>query len=76
MTKDEIKRAVSAQVGLSLLLPLLLGILHSLFAINVLEKFLNYNLLLPTLAAIAVFAFCYTVFFMATTKKFLQIVWE
>lgn len=76
MTKDEIRRAVSAQVGLSLLLPLLLGIMHSLFAINVLEEFLNYNLLLPTLAAIAVFAFCYSVFFMATTKKFLQIIWE
>jgi len=76
MTKDEIRRAVSTQVGLSLLLPLLLGIMHSLFAINVLKKFLNYNLLLPTLAAIAVFAFCYAVFFTATTKKFLQIVWE
>jgi len=49
-------------VGLSLLLPLLLGIVHSLFAINVLKKFLNYNLLLPTLAAIAVF-------FTATTKS-------
>ncbi len=76
MTKDEIRRAVSTQVGLSLLLPLLLGIVHSLFAINVLKKFLNYNLLLPTLAAIAVFAFCYAVFFTATTKKFLQIIWE
>lgn len=76
MTKDEIRRAVSAQVGISLLLPLLLGILHSLFAINVLKIFLNYNLLLPTLAAIAVFAFCYGAFFIATTKKFLQIMWE
>lgn len=76
MTKEEIRGAVSAQVGRSLLLPLLLGIVHSLFAINVLKTFLNYNLLVPTLAAIAVFAFCYGAFFAATTKKFLQIIGE
>lgn len=74
MTSKEIRKAISGQVGLSLILPLFVGIVHSMFAINVLKRILNYDLVVPTLAAIAVFSLCYGVFYVATTNKFLRLV--
>lgn len=74
MSRDEIRSAISSQVGMSLIMPLLLGIVHSLFAINALEGILNYDLTVPMLAAISVFAVFYGAFYIMTTKKFMDMV--
>lgn len=74
MSREEIRSAISSQVGMSLITPLLLGILHSLFAISVLKGMLNYDLTVPTLAAIMVFAVFYGAFYMMTTRKFMGLV--
>jgi ABC-type transport system, involved in lipoprotein release, permease component len=75
MTKAEIKKAVSIQVGLSLILPLIVGIIHSLFAIDVLRNMLDYSLLVPTLIAIAIYVVFYGIFYIATTRKFMKLVY-
>ncbi|MCX7841658.1 MAG: ABC transporter permease, partial [Clostridia bacterium] len=75
MSRKEIKKAVSMQVGLSLILPLGVGILHSLFAIDALRRMLNISLVLPTAVAISIFALFYAVFYVATTKKFMKLVY-
>ena len=76
MTRKEIKKAVSMQVGLSLILPLAVGIVHSLFAIDVLRNMLEYSLIVPTLGAIAIYALFYGIFYIATTRKFMKIIYN
>ncbi len=74
MTESELKRSVSMQVGLSLIIPLAVGILHSLFAVAELSNILAYSLVVPLLAAIGIYLLCFAGFYFATTRKFLQIV--
>lgn len=75
MTRVEIKKAVSMQVGLSLLLPLAVGIIHSLFAIAALRNMLGISLAVPTITAILIYILFYAVFYIATTRKFLKMVY-
>jgi len=76
MSRKEVRSAVSLQVGLSLILPLAVGIIHSLFAINVLSILLEYSLIVPTLAAIVIYALFYGAFYIATTRKFMKMVYR
>ena len=75
MSRKEIKNAVAIQVGLSLILPLIIGIIHSLFAIDVLRDMLEYSLIIPTLWAIAIYLLFYGIFYIATVRKFMKIVY-
>lgn len=75
MTRSEIRNAVAMQVGLSLLLPLVVGVIHSLFAIKVLSNTLEYSLVIPTLWAIAIYMIFYGIFYIATTRKFMKMVY-
>ncbi len=74
VSENEIKKGVSMQVGLSLILPLIIAVFHTLFAINVLEGLLHCDLALPTLAAIIIFAVIYGVYYLVTTRKFLSLI--
>jgi putative ABC transport system permease protein len=75
MTRKEIRRAVSLQVGLSLILPLAIGIIHSLFAIDVLRMFLGLSLTVPILTAVGIFVLFYGIFYYATTKRFMKMIY-
>lgn len=74
MTRIEVSKAISKQVGISFILPLVIGSIHSCFAIAVLSKILNFNLIMPTIISIVVFAIVYGIFYVATTRKFIKIV--
>lgn len=76
MTAHEIRKAVSMQVGLSLILPLAVGIIHSLFAIDALRNMLGFSLVVPILTAIAIYAVFYAFFYAATTRKFMKLVYQ
>ncbi|HEX2927447.1 MAG TPA: FtsX-like permease family protein [Ruminiclostridium sp.] len=75
MTRKEIRQAVSMQVGLSLILPLVIGIIHSLFAIDVLRAVLGLSLTVPLLTAIVTFVLFYGVFYVTTTRNFMKMVY-
>lgn len=75
MNRKEIRQAVSMQVGLSLILPLVIGIIHSLFAIDVLRGVLRLSLTVPALTAIITFVLFYGVFYAATTRKFMKMIY-
>jgi putative ABC transport system permease protein len=74
MSESEMRKAVNLQVGMSLVLPLAVGIIHSIFAIGMLEKLLNYSLVVPAIEAVAVFVAIYGIFYKVTTNKFLRLV--
>jgi putative ABC transport system permease protein len=75
MTRIEIKKAVSMQVGLSLILPLAVGVVHSLFAIAALKTMLGISLVIPTITAIGIYVLFYAAFYAATTRKFMKMVY-
>lgn len=76
MTQEEIIRSVSKQVGISFATPLIVGSIHSIVAIRVLSKLMNYTLVVPTLISIIIFTAIYGIFYYATTRRFVQIVCE
>jgi len=76
MTQEEIVKSISRQIGVSFSLPLVVGSIHSLLAIRVLSKLLNYNLIVPTVISIISFTVIYGIFYYCTTRKFLDIVFE
>jgi len=74
MTRLEISKAVSKQIGISFIMPLVIGSIHSCFAILVLSRILKFNLVVPTVISIIIFAVVYGIFYIGTTRKFLRIV--
>jgi putative ABC transport system permease protein len=74
LTGQELRKAVSMQLGLSLLVPLLVGLLHSVFAVAELSNLLDYSLLTPYLWAVGVYLVCYAGINALTTRKFLSLV--
>ncbi|MBU3184965.1 FtsX-like permease family protein [Clostridium estertheticum] len=74
MTNKEIFRATTRQIGISYLLPLVVGIIHSCVAMSVLSKLIDYNILTPAISSIITFIVVYVGYFIATTRKYMKIV--
>ncbi|MBX4260833.1 ABC transporter permease [Clostridium estertheticum] len=74
MTNKEIFRATTRQIGISYLLPLVVGIIHSCVAMSVLSKLIDYNIITPAISSIITFIVVYVGYFIATTRKYMKIV--
>jgi len=78
LSESELYGAVSNQVGLSYILPVLVGSIHAFVAIMVLQNFLNkyleISLLLPYLFSLVIYVIVYILFYILTTKKFIKLV--
>lgn len=74
MTNKEIFRATTRQIGISYLLPLVVGIIHSCVAMSVLSKLIDYNIIMPAISSIITFIVVYVGYFIATTRKYMKIV--
>ncbi|MGH4122731.1 MAG: FtsX-like permease family protein [Clostridium sp.] len=74
MTKKEIFRATTRQIGMSYLLPLIVGIIHSCVAMSVLSKLMDFNIMVPAIWSIVIFIVVYIGYFIATTRKYMKIV--
>ena len=73
-TDFEIHKSVSKQVGMFFLLPLIVGIIHSIVAISVLSDLMKYSLITPTIISIAVFVIVYGIFYIFTRIKYVNVV--
>lgn len=73
-TDFEIHKSVSKQVGMFFLLPLIVGIIHSIVAISVLSDLMKYSLITPTIISIAVFVIVYGIFYIFTRRKYVNVV--
>jgi len=65
---------IRQSVGFMFVLPYLLGLVHSLFAMQVLEKLLNYDLRLPMSLAIGCYTVVYLVYYLVTVRAYRRIV--
>ncbi|MBP3039281.1 ABC transporter permease [Bacillaceae bacterium Marseille-Q3522] len=75
MTKKEAVKAVSKQIGISYVLPLVVGIMHSCVAIYVLSEKIHYPIIVPAITSILTFIVIYGLYFIATTRKYIKTVW-
>ena len=74
MSREEISKAASRQIGISFLLPLMVGSVHGAVALHVLSQIMNYGLLVPGLVTFGAFAAIYGIYYIATVKKFVNLV--
>lgn len=73
-TNGEIRRAVNWQVGLSLLLPLLLGFVHAAFAVRVMGAVFDLPTMGYLLIALGVYGVVVLVLYLLTVQRFMRIV--
>lgn len=74
ITNYEIKDIIKKQVGITFLLPLIIGSLHGVVAIKTLKKLVQYNMSIPIISSILVFSMIYGIFFIITSKKYHKII--
>lgn len=73
-TDLEIHESISKQIGMFFILPLVVGIIHSMVAISVLSDIMKCSLIKPTIVSIGVFALIYGIFYVFTRRKYIDIV--
>ncbi len=71
ITEKEIFKATARQIGISYMLTLIVGIIHSCVAMSILSELMNYNIIIPAIRSILIFIAVYLVYFIATTTKVL-----
>ena len=76
MSKEEVQKSVYVQMGIAFLLPVIIGIIHSIIAMKMLEKILNMVFTFQSLCSIGVFATIMLMFYVVISKKYTEMVYE
>ncbi len=76
MSKEEVQKSVYVQMGIAFLLPVIIGIIHSIIAMKMLEKILNMVFIFQTLCSIGVFATIMILFYVGISKNYTEMVYE
>ena len=74
VSEKEMKKTIRAQVGLIFGIPLILGILHSVFALKLFSTLLSMNIVTPVLIWIAVYSAIYGVYYVVTVSYFNKVI--
>lgn len=76
MSKKEVQRSVYLQVGIAFLLPVIVGALHSIVAMNMLEQIMNVKFTIPILCGIGLFVLIMVAFYIGLCKNYTKLVYE
>lgn len=76
MGHSAIKRSVCMQVGIVFLLPVIVGIIHSLIAMSVLEKIMNVAFTLQVLTGVGIFSITMIGFYIAISNNYTNMVYS
>ena len=74
VSEKEMKKTIRAQVSLIFGIPLVLGILHSVFALKLFSTLLSMNIVTPVLMWIAVYSAIYGVYYVLTVSYFNKVI--
>ncbi|HHT7188106.1 TPA: ABC transporter permease [Bacillus cereus] len=74
VTKQEMKKAIAKQVSFIFAIPLVIGILHSLFALKGLANILPFEIMIPLLMSIGVYGVIYIGYYFLTVRSYYKIV--
>lgn len=76
MSKKEVQKSVYLQVGIAFLLPVTVGIIHSVVAMKMLEQIMNVKFTQPILYGIGLFFIVMIMFYKSISKKYTKMVYE
>ncbi|WP_274308793.1 FtsX-like permease family protein [Solibacillus daqui] len=74
VNSKEMKKTIRAQVGLIFGIPLILGILHSVFALKAFSTLFNMNIVTPVLIWIVVYSAIYGLYYILTVSYFNKVI--
>ncbi|MEH6888491.1 ABC transporter permease [Bacillus sp. JJ864] len=74
VTKQEMKKAIAKQIFFIFAIPLVVGILHSLFALKGLSNLLPFEIFIPLLMSIGVYSVIYIGYYFLTVRSYFKIV--
>ncbi|MES5864298.1 FtsX-like permease family protein [Bacillus cereus group sp. RP32] len=74
VTKKEMKKAIAKQMRFIFFIPLVVGILHTLFALTGLATVLPYEIAVPLLISIGVYSVIYIGYYLLTVRAYFGIV--
>lgn len=74
VTKKEMKKAIAKQMRFIFFIPLVVGILHTLFALKGLATVLPYEIAVPLLISIGVYTIIYIGYYFLTVRSYFRIV--
>lgn len=74
ISKKEIKASISKQILFIFLLPLIIGIFHSLVAVSIMSPLLNQNLTVPISISVSAYTIIYMIYYVITVNTYNNIV--
>lgn len=74
VTKKEMKKTIAKQVRFIFITPLVIGILHSLFALKSLSTLIPYQIVIPLLISIGVYGIIYAGYYFLTVRSYFNII--
>ncbi|PEP55276.1 MULTISPECIES: ABC transporter permease [Bacillus] len=76
VTKKEVRKSISKQVSFSFISPLIVGLVHSLFAIPIISNMPIYNIIAPILISSGVYCIIYFGYYVLTAYSYFKIVYK
>lgn len=76
VTKKEVKKSISKQVSFSFISPLIVGLVHSLFAIPIINNMPIYNIIIPILISSGAYCIIYVGYYVLTIYSYFKIVYK
>ncbi|SCC54791.1 ABC transporter permease [Bacillus wiedmannii] len=76
VTKKEIRTSISKQVRFSFILPVIIGLVHSLFALSVISNMSIFNIIIPILISSGVYCIIYFGYYVLTVYSYFRIVYK
>ncbi|MCW9132031.1 ABC transporter permease [Bacillus paramycoides] len=76
VTKKEVRKSISKQVRFSFILPLIIGLVHSLFAIPIIMGMPLSNFIVPILIGSGVYCIIYFGYYVLTVYSYFRIVYK
>lgn len=74
VNKKEIRASIAKQILFVFLLPLIVGIIHSLVAVSILGGILNLNLTIPIGISIGAYTLIYMIYYVLTVNSYTKII--
>lgn len=76
VTKKEVRKSISKQVRFSFILPVIIGLVHSLFALSVISNMPIFNIIIPILISSGVYCIIYFGYYVLTVYSYFKIVYK
>ncbi|MDO6630058.1 ABC transporter permease [Bacillus thuringiensis] len=76
VTKKEVRKSISKQVRFSFILPVIIGLSHSLFAVPILTNMPIYTIMIPILIGGGVYSIIYFGYYVLTVYSYFKIVYK